>query len=76
MALTIDIVVMILWLMSFIMIMFNKDRIVILLGSILMAYVSLYGFNESSAIFGFPEFIIMSWVISVIGIYRLFKEVK
>lgn len=66
MELTIEVVGLIMWLLT-IFLIFGSNKIGKLIGCLLHVYVATYLMSTYGTIFGFGEFIIVSYVITIIG---------
>ena len=74
-----ELVGFVLWLLMLFLLL-NKKILFILVGSIGIVYVGSMLATQSSSIFGFGEFITLTYIISMIGvvnlIYRFINAIK
>ena len=74
MELAIQYIQLISWLIAVVLVLFQKNAVGKLIGSILIAYVTLSLFTDETLIFGSVEFLFVGMAISLTGIIQAIKK--
>lgn len=72
MPLSVEIVMFVTWLVAVVMVLYGKDRLQILLGTLMCAYIGMWNFNTYTEM-QVGEWIIFTFVISVLGVARMVR---